>query len=198
MTIESLDPEGVIQSSWQRRMVMIDLSRELFSRLRECQPDTLLIVDFIDERSHLYSLGGALATGSVELQRTRIEQAPNITKIRSGTDEHFALWHEGFRNFVAEARSLGMAPILNRVRWATASTDGTPLREPADHIAASNGYLERLYAVGDQLGLPSINYDDTPFLSAPDHRWGLAPFHYHEQVYTRFLAQLDSFANRQS
>lgn len=197
--IESLDAEGEVQSNWQRRMVEIDLSRGLRSRLRAVQnpPDTLLVVDFIDERFHLYSQNGALATGSVELQRTRIEdKLPDVTKIRSGTDEHFALWHDGFRTFVAEARSLGMTPIVNRVRWASASMDGTTFREPSDHIAASNGYLERLYAAADCLGLPSIDYGDTIFLATSGHKWGLAPFHYAEAVYVRFLDQLGRFAAR--
>jgi hypothetical protein len=198
IAIDSIDPEGEVQSRWQRRMLELDLSRGLLSRLREVQrpSDTLLVVDFIDERFHLYSLNGALATGSVELQRTRIEERlPGITKIHSGTDEHFALWHDGFRNFVAKARSLGMEPIVNRVRWASASTDGTPLRESFDHIAASNAYLERLYAAADALKLRAIDYGNVAFLATSGHRWGLAPFHYVEEVYVRFLDQLDRFAD---
>jgi hypothetical protein len=197
VAVDSIDPEGEVQSRWQRRMLEIDLSRGLLSRLRAVRrpSDTLLIVDFIDERFHLYCLNGALATGSVELQRTRIEERwPGIVKIQSGTDEHFALWHDGFRTFVAEARSLGMEPIVNRVRWAATSSDRTPLREPADHIAASNAYLERLYSAADALKLPAIDYGSTAFLAASDHRWGPAPFHYTEQVYARFLDQLDRFA----
>lgn len=196
--IEALDTEREVQSNWQRRMVEIDLSRGLRSRLREVPnpSDTLLVVDFIDERFHLYSFGGALATASVELQRTRIdEKLPDVTKIRSGTDEHFALWHHGFANFVAEARSFGLEPIVNRVSWASTSVDGTPFREPSDHIAASNGYLGRLYAAADSLGIPSIDYGDTIFLATSGHKWGLAPFHYTEDVYLRFVQQLNRFAN---
>lgn len=198
IAIDSVDPEGEVQSRWQRRMLEIDLSRGLLSRLRAVRrpSDTLLIIDFIDERFHLYSLNGALATGSVELQRTRIEERlPGIVKIHSGTDEHFALWHDGFRNFVTEARSLGMEPIVNRVRWASTSTDGTPLRESLDHINTSNAYLERLYAAARALKLRAIDYGSTAFLAAPDHHWGLAPFHYAEEVYGRFLDQLDRFAD---
>jgi hypothetical protein len=195
--IETLDAEGAVESSWQRRMVEIDLSRGLRSRLHAVPKpsETLLVVDFVDERFHLYSCGGALATGSVELQRTRVEEKlPDVTQIRSGTSEHFALWRDGFHTFVAEARSLGMSPIVNRVRWASTSIDGTPFREPSEYIAASNGYLEQLYAVVDSLGVPSIDYGETTFLATPAHKWGLAPFHYTEDVYSRFLQQLDRFA----
>jgi hypothetical protein len=180
-------------------MVEIDLSRGLRSRLQNVPnpPDTLLVVDFIDERFHLYSLRGALATGSVELQRTGIEdRLPGLTKILSGTDEHFALWRDGFRAFVAKARSLGMTPVVNRARWAADSQDGTPFREPANYIAAANKYLERLYAAADALGVPFIDYGDTCFRATPTHRWGLAPFHYCEDVYRRFLDQLGQFAAR--
>jgi hypothetical protein len=195
--IDSLDAEGAVESNWQRRMVELDLSRGLRTRLGAVQNPsaTLLVVDFIDERFHLYSLNGALATGSVELQRTRIdEKLPDVTKVRSGSDEHFALWQEGFRRFVTEARGLGMTPIVNRVRWASISDDGAAFREPADYIAASNRYLERLYAATDALGVLSIDYGDTAFLATTGHKWGLAPFHYTEDVYVRFLGQLGRFA----
>jgi hypothetical protein len=197
VSIEALDTAGAVESNWQRRMVEIDLSRGLAGRLRAMQApsDTLLVVDFIDERFHLYSLNGALATGSVELQRTRIEDNfPGVTKIRSGTDEHFALWQTGFHRFVTEARSLGIEPIVNRVHWASRSSDGTPFREPAEYIAAADAYLERLYGVADALGVPSIDYGGTAFVATSSHKWGLAPFHYTEEVYARFLDQLGRFA----
>jgi hypothetical protein len=191
--LASLDKEGAVESNWQRRMVEIDLSRGLGSRLRAVEEpaNTLVVVDFIDERFHLYALGGSLATGSVELQRTRIDEThPEVTMVRSGTEEHFALWQDGFRRFVTAAQSLGMTPVINRVRWAAASLDGTPMREADDYIAASNGYLERLYAATDALGVASIDYGETAFIATPEHKWGLAPFHYTNEVYVRFLDQL--------
>jgi hypothetical protein len=195
--IDALDPTGAVESNWQRRMVEIDLSRGLAARLDavEAPGETLLVVDFIDERFHLYRLNGSLATGSVELQRTRIKDSfPGVTKIPSGTDEHFALWQTGFRRFVAHARSLGMEPIVNRVRWARRSADGTAFRETAESIAAADAYLERLYQAADALGVPSIDYGDTGFVATSSHKWGLAPFHYTEEVYARFLDQLGRIA----
>jgi hypothetical protein len=89
-----------------------------------------------------------------------------------------------------------MTPVVNRVRWAAAAVDGTPMREPDDYIAASNGYLERLYAAADALDIPSIDYGNTVFVATPEHKWGLAPFHYTRDVYVRFLDQLGRFAER--
>ena len=194
--IDALDPTGAVESIWQRRMVEIDLSRGLAARLDalEAPGETLLVVDFIDERFHLYELKGSLATGSVELRRTRIDDLPDVTKIRSGTDEHFALWQTGFRRFVAHARSLGMEPIVNRVRWARRSADGTAFRETAESIAAADAHLERLYRAADALGVPSIDYGGTGFVATSSHKWGLAPFHYTEEVYARFLDQLGRIA----
>jgi hypothetical protein len=197
--LDSLDTEGKVESNWQRRMVEIDLTRGLRERLGAVQKpaETLLVVDFIDERFHLYGLGGTFATGSVELQKTKIgEKLPGVTKVRSGSDEHFALWSDGFGRFVEAAKTAGMMPIVNRVQWAPTSTDGTPFREPAEYIAASNAYLERLYGVVDTLGVPSIDYGDTRFVATSGHKWGLAPFHYTEDVYVRFLEQLGRFAAR--
>jgi len=197
VSLAALDAEGAVESNWQRRMVEIDLSRGLSSRLGAVPDpaDTLLVTDFIDERFNLYALGGTLATGSVELQRTHIEDKhPDVTKVRTGTDEHFALWQQGFRRFVEVAQSLGMQPIVNRVRWAATSVDGTTFRESAEYIAASNAYLERLYAAVDALEVPSIDYGETAFLGTSAHKWGLAPFHYTDDVYVKFLEQLGRFA----
>lgn len=193
----SIDPDGAVESNWQRRMVEIDLSRGLRHRLRAVEdPDsTVIVVDFIDERFHLLALAGELATSSVELQRTGCaERFPNTSTIRSGSDEHFNLWAIGFSAFVAEVKALGMTVILNRVYWATDTSDATSLREPQDHIATSNCYLDRLYEMADALSVPSIDYGSTQFVAAATHRWGPAPFHYVEQVYNRFLGELSHFA----
>jgi hypothetical protein len=193
----SIDPDGAVESNWQRRMVEIDLSRGLRRRLRAVEePDsTMVVVDFIDERFHLLALAGELATSSVELQRTGCaERFPDASSIRSGSDEHFDLWAMGFSAFVAEVKALGMVVILNRVYWATDTSDSTPLREPQDYIETSNRYLDRLYEMADALGVPSINYGSTRFVAAATHRWGPAPFHYVEEVYDRFLGELSRFA----
>ncbi len=190
---QDIDPEGAVQSNWQRRMVEIDLGRGLRHRLGETKDPaaTLLVVDFIDERFHLLSHAGEVATSSVEVQRMRLaERLQAISTIHSGTDEHFELWQQGFNKFVAEARAKGMEPIVNRVWWASAVSDGTPLREPPDHIAASNRYLARLYEAADALNLPSITYGAAPFVASAEHKWGLAPFHYVDDVYLRFLSEL--------
>jgi hypothetical protein len=42
--------------------------------------------------------------------------------------------------------------------------------------------------------VPSIDYGDRLFLATPGHKWGLAPFHYTQDVYARFLEQLGRFA----
>lgn len=189
-----IDPEGAVESNWQRRMVEIDLGRGLRRRLRETRDPaaTLLVVDFIDERFHLLCLADEVATSSVELQRMRLaERLPTSSIIHSGTDEHFELWRQGFGIFVAEARALGMEPIVNRVRWASATSDGSPLREPSDYIAASNRYLGRLYEAADALHLRSITYGAAPFVAAAAHKWGPAPFHYVDDVYLKFLNELN-------
>jgi hypothetical protein len=191
---DAIDPEGAVSSSWQRRMVEVDLTRGLKAQLRAvADPEaTVLVVDFIDERFHLLALGGEFATHSVELQRTDCAQrVPGISIVRTASEEHFDLWHRGFRDFVAEARSVGLEPVLNRVWWATETSDGSPLREPEDYILASNDYLGRLYNAADALAVPSIDYGATRFIARADHRWGPAPFHYLDDVYARFLSELD-------
>lgn len=187
-----VDPDGMVQSNWQRRMVEIDLGRGLRRRLAAvpAPETTVVVVDFIDERFHLLALNGELATQSVELQRTRCAARPGAATVLSGSGEHFWFWQQGFRAFVAEAAGLGMETVVNRVHWTERTAYGEPLRDVADQIAAANSYLDRLYREADRLGLRAIDYGATEFVASAAHRWGPAPFHYVDAVYDRFLSEL--------
>ena len=48
----------------------------------------------------------------------------------------------------------------------------------------------------NDIGLDELDYGDTVFLATPEHQWGLAPFHYTQDVYRRFLTELGRFAAR--
>lgn len=188
LSIDMLDPNKVVSSAWQRRMMEYDINRSLPGILEEKKNGVdAVLIDFIDERFALARSGDEYATYSVSFQECARHM--NLPLVRSATDEHFELWRKGFSTFARQMASSGMPVYVNKVFWG--HTDGQKkLYNPKHHLVA-NQYLEKLYKAAEDLGVLPLTYASEAFLIDNDHKWGLAPFHYQQPVYEDFMSTLD-------
>lgn len=179
-----------LQSSFQRRMVATDLGKEAGQILRAGGFDHLLL-DLIDERFPLVRIGGSdrsptLVTLSAELASLC---RPGGRRVDPGTPLHWAQWCKGVGRLLEHVPPERI--VLNPARWATRSTRGE-LLQGQDEIRKANGILDRMYDhLMGRLGIRAITYAGG-FLADPDHKWGLAPFHYPTEIYIEAMAQLRS------
>jgi hypothetical protein len=183
-----------ITSAFQRRQISRDFHKTLPGALREAAFD-LLLIDFIDERFPLFRFNdGSIVTISAELHLLRVLTPDLGTRFDPFDDRQFTLWCAGLERLVAQCRATGRMQkiMINKVCWSSTTLDGSPDATPPAQIAQANTYLERQYAHCARL-IPAaqfITYDPDLLRSDPDHRWGLAPYHYGPAFYDSTLEQL--------
>lgn len=181
---------ALVRSSFQRRMLEADAQKSLPNVLRSV-PYDLLLVDIVDERFNVLARGEERLTDSPGLRESEFvaKRSAAWRRIDSGSDEHF----EGWAN--ALDRMLNVAATLPRpvpvafldAGWAT-TVDGSRTdspshagRTPQEANALYERYREYFCAKipAGQVIRPSVNLT----VSDPEHKWGLAPFHYVQGFY---------------
>ena len=184
---------GRIGSPFQRRMVRFDMSKAIPDELVAMDFDVLL-VDFIDERFDLARFAsGHLRTLSSEYRA--VDEAEGREIVRSGSEEHFSLWRNGWLRLTGGLRRQGLMERVrvNRVFWAEEDASGK--RFPwSDAIRSANGHLARMYAFveGSTPDAGWIRYPTALFVADPGHRWGLSPFHYRQEVYDHMIQRIEA------
>ena len=197
-TIPTVDRYSAnLTSRFQAAIVKADLEKTAQSTLSGTQFDVLL-VDLIDERFKLFSdPDGSVFTVSNELCKAGFdpEKVPGEL-IKSGTNEHFALWEAGWEKFVGLMKSAGALPkvIGNRTAWSAQTKTGKEFGSGFSlaRINAANAYLERLYERMSR-DLQASQFVQPPadtIFGDEDHQWGLSPFHYVDEYYKFFLQRL--------
>ncbi|WP_457962750.1 DUF6270 domain-containing protein [Arthrobacter sp. D1-29] len=180
---------AAISSSFQRRMVEIDLKKELSSILRHSEYD-LLLLDLIDERIPLMNYGHSVVAYSSELQSTGLT-VEEKSLIGMGTDEYFARWLEGLSKLLAICPASKI--VVNKVWWAVTDSAGALLPNQG-YIKTNNEILERLYAeLGRYPEIRFIEYPANVLVADARHKWGAAPYHFITRASTHLLGILAEY-----
>jgi hypothetical protein len=189
-----------IKSDFQRRMVRRDLCKTFLQDIVQRRDFDFILIDLIDERFDLYEVApGALATISGEFLSARFVTSRDRTDerwIRSGSQRHRELWKTGVERLFTVLAEHGLSDrvIVNKVFWTDRMEDGTPLREEeAGQRQAANSLLSWMYEeLAAYVPAPRwMRFADELLRSSPEHRWGIAPFHYTNAYYARAVEQLN-------
>lgn len=192
-----LPQELSVSSPFQERMIVADFAGSLFERVAATAGDIdVLLWDLADERHGVYRFDdGTVATRSIDTLRIPELEARFGTSehIPFGTAEHFAIWSEHVERFEALLRSHGLfdRTVVLEVPWAVLTTEGgpTPWSMGVRAKDANNSY-QPYYELLRQRGFRRVELPAEVVLADPEHRWGLAPFHYTPAVYREVLRQL--------
>lgn len=180
-----------ISSQFQRKIVNFDLKKTLYHNFSKYVFD-YLVIDLIDERFKLYkNKNNQILTISPEFIRSKIDIKDGIT-IKNFTDKHFILWEEGWNNFFYTLVKTKQTHKLriNKVYWSYKTEENIPFQDyELEDINLANTYLDKLYNKINEY-IPSdqfINFDNSVFIGAHDHKWGISPFHYIDDYYLMFI-----------
>ena len=196
-----------LDSAFQRRVLDLDASSGLPSRLRTAADRTqLLLWDLFDERLGYYIRDdGTVVTNTVELIRWSRESglAPSGRLVPYGSREHLRMFTSRLTEFRALLDETGLRDRLVVVAPSWARVTDTGERTPSSFgITAQRANvvtLPYLQAVRDaiQPGLiisPPLEITR----AASDHQWGIAPFHYVPEVYREITGALEDLASKPS
>lgn len=181
-----------LSSRFQQRMLEGDRLSSLPATLMDNPNTDLILWDITDERLGVYLLAdGSCVTRTVELVESGAEAnlPPGAKLLRWGTPQHFHLWLGSlaqFASMMGENGSKSRIELID-VPWATRFADGG--RPPSSYGLEAHraNRIRRRYirAAVRALNLRPIRLrKPTEILAARDHRWGPAPFHYTDSVYT--------------
>ena len=186
-------PPGGLRPQPHRALVA-DLRKTALASLVAFAP-THLIVDFIDERFDLLSVGGTLVTDSWELEASgyraqrALKAARPIPRLSAPCER---LWLEAAGEFAALVRATPLAAaslILHGARWAPLA-DVEILPGVSADIGAHNALLARYEAAFTAL-MPPLARVEAAHLRVADkaHQWGPSPFHYGQDYYAEIWRQ---------
>ena len=136
---------------------------------------------------------GGVVTVSAELNSLRVLDPSLGRMIATDSPERFDLWCKGWTRMTQDLEARGQLDrlVVNQMFWApTGQTMHDNIRD------RMNECLQTMYDHCRKT-LPSrnfISYDPKLFVADPDHKWGLAPFHYRPALYHETLRQLDLIA----
>jgi hypothetical protein len=182
------------------RMVREDLEKSVLSQLATKNPD-VVVIDLIDERFDLVSVGGAYYSMNdyyerLELEPSMREASEDVLAFRDDArDKAFA---EAVRQLVPQwLEALPETRFVLHLAWYTARS-ADPERpfyaSAPTAVAWCNERLAHHYrclieAFGGRLHV--VEADRERFLVAdPEHRWGLAHYHYVPDYYAEILTQI--------
>lgn len=182
------------------RMVREDLEKSVLDELASKRPD-LVVIDLIDERFDLVSVGGAYYSMSDYYERLELDSS-----MREASDEVLAFRDD--ERDVAFERAVGaLVPqwlealsdtrfVLHQAWYTARSSDPErPFYASAPTAVAwcnerlAHHYRCLIEAFGGRLHV--VEADRDRLLEAdPDHKWGLAHYHYVPGYYEQILTQI--------
>lgn len=173
-----------LTSQFQNKLVNIDLNKSHLEIINNSSSN-YCILDFIDERFNIAKFGDTLITLSYEaLQVPEIKEISEIIKF--DCDEKFDLFCEGI-NYLKTHTSKNI--IVNKVYLSEVDINNNDITKDFKYIDELNSYLEKLYDYCSHLSLEEITYNKS-YKADPNHKWGLAPFHYEIDLYKDFFIKL--------
>src|SRR5699024_8528508 len=194
---EQFPAEVEIDSEFQRRMMLGDFAGNLQERLAEAASETDVVLwDLADERHgvHVFE-DGSIVTRSIDIVRAPevLSVVEGARHIPFGTDEHFALWAPEAETLRGVLSELGLfeKTIVLRIPWALVTTEGkTTPWSMGTNAREANAAYHRYYEHLAGLGFRILELQPLGVLADPEHRWGLAPFHYTQDVYEEIVAKV--------
>lgn len=190
------DTPSKLTSAFQQKNLERDFRSTVLPQLKGLNSD-LLLLDLVDERSGVLSDGkGGYVTNLAELKHSGWKtHLKNFEAIAFGTDTHFDLFRNAARKLKHELN--GTELIVFRVTFAEQDIDGRMISASGGKNPKEwNELYSRYYDLLNELGFAVIDVPERFCLSDPNHRWGVAPYHYIPEFYdwiavcliTRFLS----------
>lgn len=191
-----------VSSKFQRLLIKADMENQLTEYVKSKDYD-YLIYDPVDERFDLLiSDKGEVCTASNELISSNVIDHSDMHRISSGSEAFFDLWEEAWIKLITQLSLLGKKEslIVNKVYWASVTDAGAGF-DPVyseQKIADFNAFLDKLYArMSEDICRENfLEYKQSLFVGAENHKWGRGPFHYMPSFYEAFVQKLEKLQSK--
>lgn len=186
---------GEMSSDFQRRMTEGDAAGDAMDRIEaKAEQTDLLLLDLCDERLGILELeDGSVVTRSVEKigngAQTVLDDDGRAFAL--GDPLHFERWRvaaAAIRDWLA-AQGLLAKTVVLAPEWALFDDEAKPSPTSFGMGAVEvNGRYEPYYDALEALGFQLVRLG--PTLAASEHKWGRAPFHFHDSIYRALVGAI--------
>lgn len=186
-------PADASKNNRTDRVVQEDVQASLMDRIRQqAKSADLLLWDINDERfGVLETENSTYITRSPQLTAAPLLLPRPSTVTAFGSEAHFALWQLACNDFVCflKEEDLLEKTVVLDVPWASLDECGTDVALPYGlSPAEANSHFQRYHQHLADLGVQVLSEETT--ISAANHRFGPAPFNFHDSVYHSLTQQL--------
>lgn len=180
-----------IESRFQRQMVFNDLTGSL-GHLLATKTFDVLLWDLIDERFDVIWVNDRPVTVSPELIRG-VGDIDRTSRLEMSHPARMALWRSAVKKFLREVAPTRV--VLNKAFWAMEDEAGQPLPDQTTASRANRTLAEMYRYIEENFDVTPIDYPKHLLRADPNHRWGVAPFHFVPGFYEHTLAELGRILN---
>ena len=190
VALKDVDPKGILEDGFPRRMLELNLSGEVPSFLRErAVTSDLLLVDLIDERLPLIDIKGDAVCYCQALRRTYNPSAEQNISYSSARRKQ--LTEFGIEELLKFALKYDIPVLLNPAKWSTHPDGGREVQFSEQRNREIDQVISMFYAKNVHM----VDYRNHVFMPDIGHRWGAAPYHYTLPTYEILLEGIDEWAD---
>ncbi|MEO6173289.1 MAG: DUF6270 domain-containing protein [Arenimonas sp.] len=177
---------------FHQRCIVDDVNKYTFQKIEKCDAsDRIWVIDFIEERVPvgLTPCGNFVTVSQAATSFSNINKLP-LQRIVAYSPEHIALFEKAIKQF-AQILS-GKRVVLHKAFYATIAKDAIGISSSANVV------LEYFYDLASKHMPQAMLLEvESSFVNASEtHKWGLAPYHYQDDYYLRFVEKLSMLIGR--
>lgn len=174
-----------LDSPFQRRMILQDFKKDFFNTLRD---DSVIVLDFIDERFSLLQHEQSYVVKSKEFDNGQVSNVYPFTELSRNSDYVTELWKASCLRFIEVLReNFKGRVILHEAYWAKTYLDADGNRNEFTYQRAINNENELLnkYYKFFLQAMPECEVIAQECIADVNHTWGLSAYHYTDGYYTK-------------
>jgi hypothetical protein len=189
--VEQLDP-------FQRRLLSDDFGKTFYTFIKVKRATCVLLVDFLDERFHLFKWENNFVTHSNEFIKAGISEKVPGKIVNRFSHETTNLWKKNCLLFIQTIRQTFPAEniILHKAYWKTEYLDNKDVYKFPNqtNINIQNNMLTEYYNFFEKncSGIKILDVNNNDFRADKNHIWGLAEMHYQPEYYNACINYLTS------
>lgn len=85
--------------------------------------------------------------------------------------------------------------LVNHTPWAEKFENGEQVPYSEVPTPVFNELLKEMTGYLEHLGFTLVELKSNEVKSSPDHKWGPAPFHYHDETYRTMISRIETAIN---
>lgn len=187
------DEDIKLESNFQKNMVLHDFNKNFFE---EICADSIIVIDFIDERFNIMRYKESYVTYSNEFVNGKLMEVYPFERVSRHQKATHELWKKSCILFFDKLLTIVSSErvLIHETYWAHNYIDDGEVKDYPNQTAIemNNKMLQDYYAFV-RISYPKLKFVSSPRIGSKQHIWGLSPVHYTDEYYLNIYNQISSY-----